>query len=119
MRFRRKKNISKKLRIHKKPHFKAPNDAKLFGIVAEIYLDDEQKLLASKLLGCGRLVYNKCLAFNNYWYGLYKEALKKNEEQPDAVPAEEIKRYKDNCSIYILSDVFESLKTLDEYSFLT
>ena len=118
MRIRRKQNKKKKLRVHKKPHFKVQSGKPIFGIRAEVFLSDEEKVFASKLLGCNRVVYNKCLGFNNYWYGLYKDALKKNEEQPGAVPEEIIARYKANSDIYILSDVFEAFKTMDEYSYL-
>ena len=118
MRIRRKHNKKTKLKVRKKTHFSLPKGKPIFGIRAEVFLSDEEKVFASKLLGCNRVVYNKCLAFNNYWYGLYKDALKKNEEQPGAVPEETIERYKANCDIHILSDVFEAFKTMDEYSYL-
>ena len=79
MRIRRKHNKKTKLKVRKKTHFSLPKGEPIFGIRAEVFLSDEEKVLASKLLGCNRVVYNKCLAFNNYWYGIYKDALKKNE----------------------------------------
>lgn len=88
------------------------------GIKVRIYLNDEQKILASKILGCSRLVYNLCLAYNNYWYGKLKEAEQKNEENTGSVSESEIERYKSNSSLSLLSDVLEAYKELPEYSFL-
>ena len=119
MRYKRHhKKSNKRLKVCKHRHVQAPKGSKLFGIGAELFLSDEEKSFANRLLGCARLVYNLCLGYNNHWYALYKEALKKNEEQPDAVPEEEIKRIKENSNINILPDVFEAYKDMDEYSFL-
>ena len=118
MKHRRHNTKTKRLKVKKHKHVNAPKGTKLFGICAELFLDDEQKLIASRLLGCGRLVWNKCLGFNTYWYNLYKEAKKKNEVHPGAVPEAELQRLKDNCSIYILADVFEIFKNEPEYAFL-
>jgi hypothetical protein len=54
-------------------------------------------------------------ASESYWD---KEAKKKNEVHPGAVPEAELQRLKNNCSIYILADVFEVFKNEPEYAFL-
>ncbi len=119
MRYKRHyKNTSKRVKVRKHKHVRAQKDSKLFGIVTEVFLSNEEKSFANRLLGCTRLVYNLCLGDNNHWYSLYKEALKKNEEQPSAVPEEELKRLKENSNINNLFDVFEAYKDMDEYAFL-
>ena len=119
MRYKRHhKKSNKRLKVRKHRHVQAPKGSKLCGKCAELFLSDEEKSFVNRLLGCARLVYNLCLGYNNHWYALYKEALKKNEEQPGAVPKEELKRIKKNCNINILPDVFEAYKSMDEYSFL-
>ena len=118
MKRRHHHNRTKKLKLKKHQHVHAAKGTPLFGIRVELFLTDEQKLYASQLLGCVRLVYNKCLAYNKYWHNLYTEALKKNEEQPGAVPEEELQRLKENCSIYVLPDVLEALKGMITYAFL-
>ena len=120
MRYKRHhhKTNNKHIKVRKHKHVQAPKGSNLFGIVAELFLDDEEKSFANRLLGCSRLVYNLCLGYNNHWYGLYKEALKKNEEYPGSVSEEELQRLKENCNINNLTDVFEAYKSMDEYSFL-
>lgn len=104
--------------MHKRKHVQAPKGSNLFAINVEVFFSDEEKSFANKLLGCSRLVYNLCLGFNNHYYSLYQEALKKNEEQPGAVPEKELQRLKENCNINILTDVFEAYKDLEQYAFL-
>ena len=95
MRYKRHhKKSNKRLKVRKHRHVQAPKGSKLCGKCAELFLSDEEKSFVNRLLGCARLVYNLCLGYNNHWYALYKEALKKNEEQPGAVPEEELKRIK-------------------------
>jgi len=118
MKRRHHHNRTKKLKPRKHQHVHAAKGTPLFAIRVELFLTDEQKLLVSRLLGCVRLVYNKCLAYNKYWHSLYAEALKRNEEQPGAVPEEELQRLKENCSIYVLPDVLEALKGMITYAFL-
>ena len=121
-RYKRKKkdnnSCPKKLRIRKRKHCSAPKGSPLFGIKVELFLDDLQKIVASRLLGCSRLVYNKCLGFNTYWYKKKQEALKQNEEHPGSVPDDKIKSYDELTSIYIFNDVLNSLKQQDGYKFL-
>ena len=118
MKRRRHYNSRKRLKVKKHKHVKAPKGSRLCGIMAELILNSEQKQTASRLLGCGRLVYNKCLGYNNYWYSQYKEALKKNEENENTVSEQELQRLKENSNIYILPDVFELFKEQPGYAFL-
>ena len=119
MRYKRHhKKSNKRVKVCKHNHVQAPKGSRLFGIVAELFLSDEEKSFVNRLLGCTRLVYNLCLGYNNHWYALYKEVQKKNEEQPGAVLKEELLRLKENSNINNLFDVFEAYKDMDEYAFL-
>ena len=48
----------------------------LKAIKIRLYPNQDQQIYISKLFGCSRFIYNKCLSFKSIEYGLWNNSVK-------------------------------------------